>query len=124
MDQRFDDNEKLYRAVYPPSTAALFWKKDGKVSSAAFADKKGLSVDRGDFRSDSEVTADITKRLSGRIISVTAGQCREVRAKVCYLPSKTNPYHSEIRGNETELLLSITQRKHLALCAEYVYTPD
>ena len=56
MDNIFPKNEKLYRAVYPPEAAELFWKADGSISSAAFADPKGLSVDRGDFRVDDPLT--------------------------------------------------------------------
>ena len=55
MDDRFSIDEKLYRAVFPPAIKDMFWRKDGTVSSAAFADPKGLSVDRGNHREDSEV---------------------------------------------------------------------
>ena len=50
MDNIFRIDEKLYRAVYPPEVMDMFWKRDGSVSSAAFEDRNGLSVDRGDYR--------------------------------------------------------------------------
>ena len=50
MDNTFELNEKLYRAVYPPDVAEMFWRKDGTISSAAFADPRGLSVNRGNNR--------------------------------------------------------------------------
>lgn len=28
MDENFNDAERLYRAVYPPSHPGLYWKKD------------------------------------------------------------------------------------------------
>ncbi len=42
MDESFNINEKLYRAVYPPEVMQMYWKRDGSVSSAAFADPHGL----------------------------------------------------------------------------------
>ena len=45
MTELFDMYERLYRAVYPPNIMP-FWKKNGQLSSAAFKDKKGLSVER------------------------------------------------------------------------------
>ena len=65
MDEHFDRNEKLYRAVYPPEIMDMFWKRDGSVSSAAFADANGLSVDRGDHRNDADVVKDMSSRFSG-----------------------------------------------------------
>ena len=70
MDDTFKLTEKLYRAVYPPEVADIFWKKDGTVSSAAFVDPKGLSVDRGDYREDSDVITDMSKRFKGHILQL------------------------------------------------------
>ena len=49
MGKDFTKNEKLYRAVYPPEISEIYWRTDGTVSSAAFADPKGLSVDKAIF---------------------------------------------------------------------------
>lgn len=43
MDSVFYNNEKLYRAILPIEP---FKKSDGSISSAAFKDKNGLSVDK------------------------------------------------------------------------------
>lgn len=114
MDNTFEMNEKLYRAVYPPEIAEMFWRKDGTISSAAFADPKGLSVDRGDYRPDNDVVLSMRKRFTGRIISLYAKNCIDIGAAVKYLPSASNPYHSEIHGNDTNPLLSKQQRLFLA----------
>ena len=114
MDNIFNDTEKLYRAVYPPEVADIFWKIDGSISSAAFADPRGLSVDRGDYRNDNEVIEAMRSRFSGHIISLYVKNCTDVNANVRYLPSSLNPYHSEIHGNETTPLLSKSQRRYLA----------
>lgn len=114
MDNMFNSSEKLYRAVYPPEITDIFWRRDGSVSSAAFADPRGLSVDRGDYRLDSEVSADMHKRFSGSIIRLYVKNCRDTGAVIHYLPSRNNPYHSEIHGSETNKLLSKQQRHYLA----------
>ena len=121
MDNTFKNTEKLYRAVYPPSHPGMFWKKDGTVSPSAFADPKGLSVERGDDREDQEVVDGMKKKFTGCIVSVTAGDCFDTNALVKYLPSHDNKYHSEIHGSETKALLSKSQRYHLAERAKNVY---
>lgn len=120
MDNTFPNSEKLYRAIYPPEMVAMFWKKDGTLSSAAFADPRGLSVDRGNFRTDKEVALEMSKRFIGRIVSLYVKSCRDIGAVVRYCPSGTNKYHSEIHGNETTALLSKSQRRYLAKKANLV----
>ena len=122
MDNTFLNTEKLYRAVYPPEVADIYWKIDGSLSSAAFADPRGLSVDRGDYREDQEVIEDMRCRFRGHIISLFVKNCFDVGAIVRYLPSRTNKYHSEIHGNEETPLLSKSQRRALARAA-VVITP-
>ena len=114
MDNTFNNTEKLYGAVYPSEVADIFWKKDGSISSAAFADPKGLSVERGNYRLDAEVLESMRKKFNGHIISLYVKNCVDTGAVVIYSPSKTNPYHSEIHGNEKTILLSKSQRRFLA----------
>ena len=112
MDSLFEQDEKLYRAVFPDS---MFWKHNGQVSSAAFLSRRGgCSVDRGDYR-------DVRNRnFKGSIITVTVQDCRQVEALVVYAPSSTNIYHSEILGDAEHVLLTAGQRKHLAASAVVV----
>ena len=114
MNDIFEKNEKLYRAVYPPEIAEMYWKKDGTVSSAAFADPKGLSIDRGDYRSDESVVSSMQERFTGHIISLYVKNCMDIGARILYKPSNANLYHSEIHGSVDTPLLSKTQRHHLA----------
>ena len=114
MDDRFENTEKLYRAVYPPEINDIFWKNAGSVSSAAFADPRGLSVDRGDYRSDEAVIKEMRTRFKGHIISLYVKNCTDVGASVFYRPSRSDPYHSEIHGSPLSPLLSKSQRLHLA----------
>ncbi|MCR5357794.1 MAG: hypothetical protein K6E63_10390 [Lachnospiraceae bacterium] len=114
MDSGFKIDEKLYRAVYPPEVMDMFWKRDGSISSAAFADAKGLSVDRGYYRPDSEVIQDMSRRFNGRIISLYVKNCIDIGAVIKYMPSRSNIFHSEIHGSSTNPLLSKSQRRFLA----------
>lgn len=114
MDKNFSEKEKLYRAVFPATKYPIFWKKNGKVSSAAFKKKDGLSVERGNFRLDKDVIEDMQKFFSGNIISVTVGQCREINAIVKYLPTERSKYHSEIHSSNETILLTDRQAKYLA----------
>ncbi len=114
MDNSFSRDEKLYRAVYPPEVMKMFWRRDGSLSSAAFADPKGLSVDRGDLRTDEEVINDMRSRFIGYIVRLYVKNCVCIGAVVKYMPSRSNPYHSEIHGSENEVLLSKQQRLYLA----------
>ena len=120
MDDVFAPEESLYRAVYPPERAAMFWRRDGSVSSAAFADARGLSVERGYQRDSDTVVSSMLTRFSGIIITITAKDCFDTDAVVRYLPSSNNRYHSEIHGSMTVPLLSKSQRLFLARRAKIV----
>ena len=115
MNNTFNENELLYRAVYPPEINHILWKDNQHVSSAAFLDKRGLSVERGDIRSDEEVLKYMRKSFIGRFISVTVGLCHRINAKVIYKPTKRSIYHSEIHGSEKQIVLTPAQRRFLSL---------
>ncbi len=114
MDNTFNEDEKLYRAVYPPSKSNMYWKTDGSLSSAAFADKKGLSVERGNNRQSSEVVEAMKETFTGCIVSVKVKDCNETNAVVKYCPSKRSKYHSEIHSSSDVILLNKSQRLYLA----------
>lgn len=113
MDALFLSDEKLYRAVLPNP---MFWKDNGKLSSAAFLSKHGgCSVDRGDYREDNTVVLDMRNRnFKGSIIAVTVQACYDTLAVPVYAPSRNNIYHSEIHGSSEREHLTPAQRKHLA----------
>lgn len=121
MDSAFKSSEKLYRAVFPESYNPMYWRKDGGVSSAAFRDPDGLSVERGDFRNDEDVIKDMKKFFKGCVVSLTAEQCEDVNAVIRYKPTKRSIYHSEIHGSEDTVMLNASQRKKLASAAKMEY---
>lgn len=114
MNKSFPENEQLYRAVYPPEINDMFWKDNEHVSSAAFLDKKGLSVERGNFRVDVEVLNDMKKSFIGRIVSITVRLCLDINAKVIYKPTRRSQYHSEIHGSDKYIVLTPMQRRYLS----------
>lgn len=114
MNNSFSENEQLYRAVYPPKVNQMYWKDEKHISSAVFLDKKGLSVERGNYRLDDDVVKDMRKSFIGKIISITVQHCLLIKAFVVYKPTKRSIYHSEIHGGKNNIVLSPSQRHFLA----------
>ena len=112
----FKSKEKLYRAVLPPEDRELFWE-NGKVSSAAFKDPKGLSVDRQNNRNNIDCIEYLKESKRGPIVSIQVKHCNEVDALVLSKPTE-NPHHCEIHGSETKKVLSKKQAKYLASMAK------
>lgn len=116
MDSIFSSDELLLRAVYPENKKPRFWH-NGKLSSAAFKDKRGLSVDRMGDRTLDVSIASMRRKFQGSIVSVTVATCNSVNAYLRYLPSAQNRYHSEIHGSETRIELSDYQALKLTRSA-------
>ena len=70
---------------------------------------------------DNSFVEQMREFFKGCIISVTAGQCKEVSALVKYMPTNRSKYHSEIHGSDTQTVLSPAQRKRLATMAKMEY---
>ncbi len=126
MNDKFDDNESLLRAVFPPSRKSFFWSKDGRrLSSAALKDKKGLSVDRTCERSiEDSVDFMLNNNFEGYIVAFGVPLCKTINAYLVYAPTKTNKFHSEIHGSTKNKVLSDKQALFLAKNANIVYEPD
>ena len=115
MDNSFRNDELLLRAVYPPDRHPDFWRGN-RLSSAAFKDKNGLSVDRLYDRELKDGIAFMREErgLKGYIASVSVDDCVSVSAHVAYRPTSNDVYHSEIHGSETQIILSEQQCLGLA----------
>lgn len=122
MPFEFDELELLPRAVRPANQRPDFWR-NGKLSSAAFKDKRGLSVVRTYDRPLQESVNFMRKNFVGVIVSVTVEDCNTVQAYVKYCPSSANEYHSEIHGSKTEIMLSDAQALSLARKAKLEFSP-
>lgn len=109
MDKIFVERNMLLRAVWPS-----FWKKDGTLSSALFKDKKGVSVTCTNLDNLQKSILFMIDNFKGKIISVTADDCENVKAFLIFKPNEHNPYHSEIHGSKDRVLLSKEQALALA----------
>lgn len=119
ISETIDETELLLRAVFPANKRPDFWY-NGRLSSAALKDKRGLSVERTYDRTLENAAQSLSDRFTGSIISLSMYQCKKVHASVKYCPSLNNPYHCEIHGSDTEIPLSDTQALILARKASIV----
>lgn len=62
------------------------------------------------------------KKFTGHIIFLYVKNCTDIDAVVLYKPPRSNKYHSEIHGSESNVLLSKSQRRYLATKAQ-ILTP-
>ncbi len=117
MDGFNDNNEGLFRAVRPDD---CYWKDEEKtqLSSAAFKDPKGLSVDRQADRMVEEAIERQKKNFKGTIVSVTVGLCNEKQIVIEYCPTKDNEFHCELIQSKDKKLLSRSQARYLATNAQ------
>lgn len=114
----FYETEKLYRAILP---YAPFIKDDGSISSGAFKDAKGLSVDRQMKRENNEAVDYIKSQKRGIIVSVMVKECYVKGIRCIYVPTYDNPYHSELHKNKEKKLLTSSQAKYLSKICKIEY---
>ena len=114
MNDFSNPDELLLRAIRPPSIRPRFWNPDGSLKAAAFIKKNGCSVDRCGDREIDESVKDMQKRLTGQIVGVTVGICKEKDVLIASCPSKDNPYHCELRGSPDKCVLEYEQADWLA----------
>ena len=122
--KEFKDHEFLLRAVWPANKVPNFWRKDGRISSAALKDKNGLSVERTYDRPLKEAVNTMKGNFRGAIISLTVPDCNRVHAFLKHFPSKQSYYHSEIHGSENEVELNDKQAFILSNLAKIRYMPN
>lgn len=123
MNERFDENEFLLRAVYPENLRPEFWD-NGRLSSAALKDEKGLSVTRTYDRTLIDSVCWMRNNFKGPVFSITVKDCNEVEAYVKYKPTRNNKYHSEIHRSNTVIELSDIQALILARKAVLQFYPQ
>lgn len=117
MDDCFEDEEKLYRAVIPKD---MYIKKDGSLTSAAFKATDGCSVDRGNYRNDNDAVSFMRKTLEGSVYSILVKTCRERDIYIKYEPTDGNPFHSGLYKDLSLSKMTPGQCKYLAQSAVFV----
>jgi hypothetical protein len=116
MDDKFTDDEKLFRAV--KANPNLWKENENRPSSAIFKDSKGVSVDRQADRNVQEsldtIISNFEETPLKAIISVTINDCNEAGVIVKYDPSYKNKYHSVIYNSADVTELSSGKARFLS----------
>ena len=103
-NEPFLEGEIFHRVVKPNYN---WWvSKENRLSSAAFKDSHGLSVDRAANRSSEEVTNFLKQHLPDGCaeIIISLAVCSSTQSRIVSEPTLTNPFHMLILGEfKTEL---------------------
>lgn len=116
MDNTFEAKERLYRSVYPTED---FMKNDKTLTSVAFKDPRGLSVDRQGERTEREALTFAKSHFKGLPVSVSVQDCIDADAAVVYAPHEDNKFHSEIHRNGMNARLTKGQARYLSRVARF-----
>lgn len=100
MDDIFASNESLYRGLHP-----MWIEDDNTVSSAAFKDSNGISVDREGERNEQECIDRLCETLPNivGVCKLTCGDVADCDAIPKYLPLPDNEFHSEIHDSADQV---------------------
>lgn len=119
MEGIIASDEHLYRGLHK-----LWIEDDNSVSSAAFKDSGGVSVDRDGGREENECVDRMVNALS-KIEGVGKMSCRDVEscdAVVEYNPTNDNEYHSLVKDSADQLVIkSKSKARKLASKCKIVY---
>lgn len=119
MDEDFECNERLYRGLPP-----MWIEKDNTVSSAAFKDLQGVSVDRDGGRDEQNCIERLVNAMP-KFVGVGRLTCGDVvgcGALPVYCPTKANKYHSEIHNSVEEVPIKPKSKcKRLAQKCQLVF---
>lgn len=119
MDDNFASDECLYRGLHP-----IWIEDDNSVSSAAFKDSGGISVDRDGGRDEQDCIKRLTEALPQMVGvgKLTCGEVEECGATTIYCPVEGNEYHSEIHDSSEQVQIkSKSKSRKLAKKCQIVY---
>lgn len=108
-------DEELFRKI--PELPQMFRDRESlKISTAAFKDSKGCSVDKGGGRTKEQIIGTFKERFPvnmAAVAMVTVNACNEINAEVLEKPVPDNIYHCEIHGSSEKIQLTNGQLKRL-----------
>lgn len=80
MSNQANNAEHVYRSIHPHRN---FIKADGSISSAAFKDPKGLSVEQGLGRTDKDILAHMRQtKLQGKVAKIPIEVCNNAKITI------------------------------------------
>lgn len=98
MSGQINNTEHICRAIHPYKD---FIKENGRISSAAFKDRKGLSVEQGLGRADKDVVAHIRQsKLQGKVAKIPVDVCNEANIIIFNDKAKNIYYMQKHHINE------------------------
>lgn len=122
MDETFAPDERLYRGLH-----SMWIEEDESISSAAFKDSGGVSVDRDGGREERtciDRMIGALPQLAG-VGRLTCGEVEECEAIPRYLPVDGNEYHSEIHDSANQVQIkSRSKSKKLANRCQIVFKKE
>lgn len=120
LTTHIDDREYLYRGI-----VENFWNYErGTISSAAFKDKNGTSVDRDAGRDRNDCIRFLqSKKSFFAIFRVKTFDVRAIQAIVEYLPTNENIFHSEIHDSPGRPQIRSSKANKISRKAEMVFKP-
>ncbi|MFH6603443.1 hypothetical protein ACEZ3G_08140 [Maribacter algicola] len=118
LNEIISDEEFLFRGVLK-----INWNnRENRISSSAFKDSQGCSVDRCNFRNHNDVANSIfVKKDFFTVAKIQTLNVRSVPTKVKYLPVEDNPYHSEIHDEENRIQLRPSKAKKISKQVEIIH---
>lgn len=122
MDEHFASNECLYRGLH-----SLWIEDDNTVSSAAFKDSGGVSVDRDGGRNQRECVDRLLEALPQLVgvCKLTICDVEACDAVAVYRPISNNEYHSEIHDSVGQVQIkSRSKAKKLSVRSQIVFIKE
>lgn len=116
----FENNERLFRKIPNLPNYIKEGENGKKISSAAFKDSLGCSVDRQANREREIIHNQFYSRFCNEksgiaaVADVSFLDCCNVNSIVKETPIDGNPFHCEIHRSETKIQLSQGQAKRLS----------
>lgn len=100
MDYFYALDERLYRGLH-----SIWIEEDNSVSSAAFKDSGGISVDRDGGRDEVLCVKRMINNLPmlAGVGRLTSGDVKDCGAMLKYLPVDGNEYHAEIHDSAVQI---------------------
>lgn len=105
----------------------MWIEEDNTVSSAAFKDSGGVSVDRDGGRNEQECIDALINALPQieGVCKLTCGDVEDCKALPVYLPVPNNEYHSEIHDSAGQVQIkSKAKSRKLAGKSQIVFKKD
>lgn len=104
------ESEFLYRGIIEKN-----WDyENNRISSAAFKDSQGVSVDRDNFRDERECVDFLNKKKDFfAVCKIQNCKVIELNAMTKYLPIDSNIFHSEIHDSHERVQLKGSKPKKL-----------